>query len=92
MAAVANSARRVLTAAASEANVAVRRFHAAPARSAAAGGSGNEPAYLHAYHMYDIPSIKNRKLKFGVAVVGSVTFAIAVPLIAVWHQQIKARG
>ncbi|CAI5534998.1 unnamed protein product [Closterium sp. NIES-64] len=91
MAAVANSARRVLTAAASEANVAVRRFHAAPTRSAAAG-SGNEPAYLHAHHMYDIPSIKNRKLKFGVAVVGSVAFGIAVPLIAVWHQQIKARG
>ncbi|CAI7832460.1 unnamed protein product [Closterium sp. NIES-54] len=91
MAAVANSARRVLTAAASEANVAVRRFHAAPTRSAAAG-SGNEPAYLHAHHMYDIASIKNRKLKFGVAVFGSVAFGIAVPLIAVWHQQIKARG
>eukprot|EP00850_Spirogloea_muscicola_P021002 SM000233S07973 [mRNA] locus=s233:60377:60979:- [translate_table: standard] len=52
-------------------------------------GYGGEPEYLHAYHMYDPQSMKNRKLKLGLFVFGGVAFGISVPIFAVVHAQSK---
>lgn len=51
-----------------------------------------EPDYIHAPSMYDIPSMTNRKLKFGLAVGGVVLGGFAVPAIAANHQQKRAAG
>ncbi len=48
--------------------------------------------YLHAEHMYNIPAMKNRKLKFGSAIVAVVGLGSAIPWIACEFQFMKARG
>jgi hypothetical protein len=41
-----------------------------------------QPDYVHAKHMYNIQSIKNRKLKFGLGIGGLVTLGCAVPWVS----------
>ncbi|BBM98718.1 hypothetical protein MPTK1_1g15700 [Marchantia polymorpha subsp. ruderalis] len=48
--------------------------------------------YIHAPTMYNITAIKNRKLKFGVAVFGGVAVGIIVPMYAYCLQQNRAKG
>ena len=50
-----------------------------------------EPAYLHAEHMYDIKSMKHRKLKFGLACSGIVASGVVLPWMCV-HWQLKKAG
>lgn len=54
--------------------------------------SSQEPDYIHAPSMYDIPSMTNRKLKFGLGVGAVVLGGFAVPAIAANHQQRRAAG
>ncbi|GBG68959.1 hypothetical protein CBR_g3658 [Chara braunii] len=82
---------RRLAASAPARRVATRSFQTGT-KPKASGGYGDEPAYLHAEHMYDLPSMKNRKLKMGLLVFGGLGFGIAVPLFAVAVQQQKAKG
>lgn len=51
-----------------------------------------EPDYIHAPSMYNLPAMTNRKLKFGLGVAGVVLGGSAIPFIAASHQQKKARG
>ena len=50
-----------------------------------------EPAYLHAEHMYDLKSMKHRKLKFGVACSAIVMSGVVLPAFCV-HWQLKKAG
>jgi hypothetical protein len=59
--------------------------------SVAKGGHGG-PAYEHAEHMYDIGSMSNRGLKFGLGIFGGLGLGCAIPVIAVKFQQKKAQG
>mmetsp|Transcript_11055 Transcript_11055/g.30879 ORF Transcript_11055/g.30879 Transcript_11055/m.30879 type:complete len:85 (-) Transcript_11055:1540-1794(-) len=61
------------------------------ASSAKAGGHGG-PAYEHAEHMYDIGSMSNKGLKFGLGIFGGLALGCAIPVIAVKFQQKKAQG
>ncbi|KAI5062713.1 hypothetical protein GOP47_0023252 [Adiantum capillus-veneris] len=47
-------------------------------------------AYLHAEHMYNLPGMKHRKLKMGLAVFAVVAIGTGVPIFAVIFQQKKA--
>jgi hypothetical protein len=51
-----------------------------------------EPDYIHAPSMYNIPAMTNRKLKFGLGVSAVVLGGFAVPVIAASHQQRRAAG
>ena len=62
----------------------VRQFHAT-------GAKRYSNDYIHAEHMYDITSMKNRKLKMGLGVFGSLGLGIMVPIWAV-HFQLKKSG
>eukprot|EP00250_Pteridium_aquilinum_P035017 c8465_g1_i1 orf=126-431(+) len=46
--------------------------------------------YLHAEHMYNLPNMKNAKLKMGLAVFAVVAIGTGVPIFAVHFQQKKA--
>ncbi|GAQ90049.1 hypothetical protein KFL_005930060 [Klebsormidium nitens] len=56
------------------------------------GGYGHENDYMHAKHMYNITEMKNRKLKFGTAMVAFLTIGYGTPIVAVLWQQHKASG
>ncbi|KAL3685678.1 hypothetical protein R1sor_003700 [Riccia sorocarpa] len=70
-----------------------RGFHSAGAKQGAhGGGSGGElysNDYLHAPHMYDLPAMKQRKLKMGLLVFGGLAFGSVVPIIATEYQKSK---
>jgi hypothetical protein len=51
-----------------------------------------EPDYVHAPSMYNLPAMSNRKLKFGLGVTACVVGGFAVPAIAAAHQQKRAAG
>ena len=51
-----------------------------------------DPDYVHAKHMYDIQSISNRRLKFGLGTIAVAGGGAAVTAIAVNHAQSKAKG
>ncbi|RMZ52987.1 hypothetical protein APUTEX25_001106 [Auxenochlorella protothecoides] len=42
----------------------------------------HEPDYVHAPSMYNLPAMKNRKLKFGLSVGGVVALGIALPVVS----------
>ncbi|KAG0600948.1 hypothetical protein M758_11G073100 [Ceratodon purpureus] len=63
----------------------VRQFHAT-------GAKRYSDDYIHADHMYNITAMKNRKLKMGVGVFGSLAIGIMVPIWAVQFQMKKAGG
>eukprot|EP00244_Chara_vulgaris_P012928 TRINITY_DN705_c1_g1_i3.p2 TRINITY_DN705_c1_g1~~TRINITY_DN705_c1_g1_i3.p2 ORF type:complete len:105 (-),score=32.85 TRINITY_DN705_c1_g1_i3:67-345(-) len=92
MASAAIGSMRRLAASAPARRVATRSFQTGTKPKASSGYGGDEPAYLHADRMYDLPSMKNRKLKMGLLVFGGLGFGIAVPLFAVAVQQQKAKG
>ena len=54
-------------------------------------GHDNYDDYIHAEHMYNLPAMKNRTLKMGLAVSAVVGIGTAVPIIAVIFQQKKAK-
>ncbi|KAH9559623.1 hypothetical protein CY35_06G069000 [Sphagnum magellanicum] len=61
-----------------------RKIHATTARHYAED-------YIHAEHMYNLPSMKQRKVKMFIAVFGSLFFGAAVPIWAV-RFQLKKQG
>lgn len=50
------------------------------------------PEYEHAETMYNLPAMKNRKMKFGIGVFGSVAMGAILPVVACNFQQRKAKG
>lgn len=62
------------------------------ASSRSAAGGAHDPHYVHAETMYELWNMKNRKAKFGSAIVGVVVGGFAVPLIACWYSQYKTRA
>jgi hypothetical protein len=65
-----------------------KSFHSSPQPK----GGHDGPAYEHAEHMYDVRSISNRGLKFGLGIFGGLALGSAIPVIAVKFQQAKAQG
>ncbi|CEF96550.1 unnamed product [Ostreococcus tauri] len=79
------------------AHAAFRRGALATARrgittSRTALGGADEPAYIHAKHMYDVGATKNRKLVFGLATFSVVFLGTAIPIYAINFQQSKTQG
>ncbi|KAL6772041.1 hypothetical protein ACKKBG_A28740 [Auxenochlorella protothecoides x Auxenochlorella symbiontica] len=81
-----------MSGAAKVARTASRAVRSFTSSSKAASGGHHEPDYVHAPSMYNLPAMKNRKLKFGLSVGGVVALGIALPVIACQWQQIRARG
>jgi len=55
-------------------------------------GGADEPAYIHAKHMYDVGATKNRKLVFGVATAAIVLIGGYIPVFAIQFQQNKTKA
>ena len=75
-----------------------RPFHTTGTKQMGGGGGhaghadhDNYDDYLHAEHMYNLPAMKNRTLKMGLAVFAVVGIGTAVPIVAVIFQQKKAK-
>ncbi|KAG0556752.1 hypothetical protein KC19_11G076900 [Ceratodon purpureus] len=83
--AAATAVRRAVAKIAPPASSGVRQFHAT-------GAKRYSDDYIHADHMYNITAMKNRKLKMGVGVFGSLAIGIMVPIWAVQFQMKKAGG
>ncbi|CAL5221036.1 g3156 [Coccomyxa viridis] len=56
------------------------------------GGGHDEPHYIHAEHMYETWNIKNKKLKWGVAISTFVCTAFGIPVYAVHFSNAKMAG
>ncbi|KAI3685199.1 hypothetical protein L6452_34436 [Arctium lappa] len=68
-----------------------RGFHSTGAKRM--GGHGHdEPAYLHAKHMYNLDQMKNQKLTMSLGVLTAFSIGVGVPIYAVVFQQKKASG
>jgi hypothetical protein len=60
--------------------------------SRSALGGAHEPHYVHAETMYELWNMKNRKFKFGAAILGIVVGGFTVPLVACSYAQYKTRA
>ncbi|XP_047319691.1 uncharacterized protein LOC124923764 [Impatiens glandulifera] len=80
-----SSASKILT---SLPNSGARSFHASGVKRM--GGHGHdEPAYIHAKHMYNLDQMKHQKIKVTLGVLTAFSIGVAVPIIAVVFQQKK---
>ncbi|KAJ7561281.1 hypothetical protein O6H91_03G021700 [Diphasiastrum complanatum] len=66
-----------------------RALHAGGIKQTSEHGGSYGADYLHAEHMYNIPAMSHRKLKFGLGVFGALAIGIGVPIFAVVFQQKK---
>ncbi|CAM6105154.1 unnamed protein product [Calypogeia fissa] len=87
--------RRLVSSAksASPAKIGNRKFHSSgPKKMADHGhsdGSMYSNDYLHATHMYNFTGMKNKRLKMGFMVFGSLALGAAVPIYATHFQLTK---
>lgn len=75
-----------------------RSFHSSGTKQMADHGHGHSGGslysnneYIHAPHMYDFTNMKNRRVKMGFMVFGSLAIGTTVPIYAT-HYQLKKQG
>eukprot|EP00241_Pyramimonas_parkeae_P020822 CAMPEP_0114308816 /NCGR_PEP_ID=MMETSP0059-20121206/18288_1 /TAXON_ID=36894 /ORGANISM="Pyramimonas parkeae, Strain CCMP726" /LENGTH=87 /DNA_ID=CAMNT_0001432539 /DNA_START=85 /DNA_END=348 /DNA_ORIENTATION=- len=83
----ANAVRRVATAEAVP--VLKRSFNTSVPKM---GNNPHEGPFVHAKHMYDLPNMPNRTLKWGLGIFGGVATGFGIPIFACWFQFTKAQG
>ncbi|CAK0783078.1 hypothetical protein CVIRNUC_006273 [Coccomyxa viridis] len=57
--------------------------------NAARAGHADEPHYIHAEHMYETWNIKNKQLKWGVAITTFVVAGFGLPVVAIRYSNSK---
>ncbi|KAG6422112.1 hypothetical protein SASPL_118675 [Salvia splendens] len=67
-----------------------RGIHSTSVKKMGGGHGHDEPAYMHAKHMYNLDQIKNQRLKMSLAVFTAFSIGVFVPIYAVVFQQKKA--
>ncbi|TQD82094.1 hypothetical protein C1H46_032332 [Malus baccata] len=65
-----------------------RGFHSSGVKRMSDHGH-DEPAYMHAKHMYNLDQMKNQKLQVSLGVLAAFSIGVGVPIWAVNFQQKK---